>query len=222
MGLTTATWTRGQQEPRLTGAEYRANLETLLAELRKAKIKAVLMTPPRWATRPRSTAPARIRTCASRIRRDLPGRGGEDEDAARRPLRALVEARQRRRGLGEWTTISAIPTPGPSGDHRGAAAGDPARRADAERRSAPMKRRDFLDPRHLARSAAPLLGRWTLTRKRGSGRAARSPALRRRAMATTFEVILPFGSARRSPGRARRPGRNRPARSAAQRLPRPQ
>jgi acyl-CoA thioesterase-1 len=39
---------KGQKEPRLTLDQYRANLEALVAELRKANIKTVLMTPPRW------------------------------------------------------------------------------------------------------------------------------------------------------------------------------
>jgi lysophospholipase L1-like esterase len=39
---------KGQKQPRLSVAEYRANLESLVAELRKANIRPILMTPPRW------------------------------------------------------------------------------------------------------------------------------------------------------------------------------
>src|SRR6516162_8347041 len=39
---------RGQKEPRLTVTQYEDNLRKIVAELRKAGIKPVLMTPPRW------------------------------------------------------------------------------------------------------------------------------------------------------------------------------
>jgi lysophospholipase L1-like esterase len=39
---------KGRTEPRITVERYRANLKSLIAELRKAKIKALLMTPPVW------------------------------------------------------------------------------------------------------------------------------------------------------------------------------
>lgn len=38
----------GQNKPRLTVSQYEDNLKKLIAELRKAGIKPLLMTPPRW------------------------------------------------------------------------------------------------------------------------------------------------------------------------------
>jgi thiamine biosynthesis lipoprotein len=62
-------------------------------------------------------------------------------------------------------------------------------------RNEPMNRRDFLDPRHLARSAGPLLG--ALEASPQAGEVDAPPVhlrFARRAMATTFEIILPFGT----------------------------
>ena len=42
---------RGQKEPRLTVTQYEENLKKIVAELGKAGIKPVLMTPPRWGTK---------------------------------------------------------------------------------------------------------------------------------------------------------------------------
>jgi lysophospholipase L1-like esterase len=39
---------KGQTEPRLSAQEYGANLEKIVAELGKADIRPVLMTPPCW------------------------------------------------------------------------------------------------------------------------------------------------------------------------------
>jgi lysophospholipase L1-like esterase len=42
---------KGRKEPRLTAEEYRDNLRAIVKELRKAGIRPVLMTPPRWGDR---------------------------------------------------------------------------------------------------------------------------------------------------------------------------
>jgi acyl-CoA thioesterase-1 len=45
---------RGAREPRLTVAQYRENLKSLLAELRKHAVAPILMTPPRWGEKARN------------------------------------------------------------------------------------------------------------------------------------------------------------------------
>jgi lysophospholipase L1-like esterase len=47
---------RGQKEPRLTVTQYEDNLKKTVAELRKAGIKPILMTPPRWGEKARNGA----------------------------------------------------------------------------------------------------------------------------------------------------------------------
>src|SRR5438132_11019036 len=60
-----------------------------------------------------------------------------------------------------------------------------------------MKRRDFLHPRHLARTAGHVLGALDELKPRFEAEAPDNIALlrfARQAMATTFEVVLPFGT----------------------------
>jgi FAD:protein FMN transferase len=60
-----------------------------------------------------------------------------------------------------------------------------------------MDRRDFLDPRHLARAAEPLLGAVEELRDLSKPELSSAPVhlrFARRAMATTFEIIVPFGT----------------------------
>lgn len=45
---------KGRTEPRITVQEYEGNLKSLIAELRKAKIKPILMTPPAWGNTARN------------------------------------------------------------------------------------------------------------------------------------------------------------------------
>src|SRR5947209_291473 len=66
-----------------------------------------------------------------------------------------------------------------------------------------MHRRDFLHPRPLARSAGPALGAGDELRSLQPAEAAPAPAgevvllrLARRAMATRFEIVLPFATPR--------------------------
>jgi acyl-CoA thioesterase-1 len=47
---------RGQKEPRLTVTQYEENLKKIVAELGKAGIKPVLMTPPRWGEKAKNGA----------------------------------------------------------------------------------------------------------------------------------------------------------------------
>jgi lysophospholipase L1-like esterase len=49
---------KGRTEPRMTVKEYEANLKSLVGELRKAKIKPILMTPPAWGKLARNGAGA--------------------------------------------------------------------------------------------------------------------------------------------------------------------
>src|SRR6516164_875653 len=61
-----------------------------------------------------------------------------------------------------------------------------------------MNRRDFLHPRQLARTAGNVLGALDELRTSGPDPLAREFALlrfARRAMATDFEIALPFGTA---------------------------
>src|SRR5262249_5592496 len=62
-----------------------------------------------------------------------------------------------------------------------------------------MNRRDFLNPRQVARSAGKMLGVLEELRSRPSSVVAAPYALvhyARRAMATTFEILLPLGTPR--------------------------
>jgi acyl-CoA thioesterase-1 len=47
---------KGRTEPRITVQEYEGNLRRMIAELRKAKIKPILMTPPAWGKAARNGA----------------------------------------------------------------------------------------------------------------------------------------------------------------------
>src|SRR5205823_2888217 len=47
---------RGEKEPRLSVKQYRANLEQLVGEIRKAGARPVLMTPPRWGDKAKNGA----------------------------------------------------------------------------------------------------------------------------------------------------------------------
>jgi acyl-CoA thioesterase-1 len=103
---------RGQQEPRLSVEQYRANLKALVEALRKGGAEVVLMTPPRWGDK----APKNGAGEHPNVRLDQYAEGCRA--VARETKTPLVDhfAHWTKAGavgtdLGDWTTDQCHPNP---------------------------------------------------------------------------------------------------------------